>query len=595
MKAKKDQVDAVNKERDCHGEVERFSPLDQIRRGVHALVSRIGRRVEAAAEARFAALRKRWEEGEYEPENPIHRMRAQFYIWLFSVGRRWRSHMPVRSWLLPVGLAFGGVVLAKFIHVAALQIVVAAVLISVRAGGLRSGLLTTLLVLGVLVLATRGALHTAAAPATVVALTAFLAVSLLACFLVDSLESARQEVEAERDTAHADARRFRFLAEASAMLETEFTYEGVLSSVTRAIVPACANWAVADVFQDGRLERVALAHEDEAIAVLLNQAQRRRSLSIGPDHPLHEALFTRRMVGFADPADGDLGPLQLDGANAPGLRPAHVLFVPLCARHRLLGALTLVSTRADRPFTATDQYIARDLALRVATALDNVRHYQSALDEAAETARRERAVSDEKSHLERERVALQAANARLEIEATTDGLTGLLNHLTFKRSLDRELAHARMTGAPLSVALLDVDRFKSYNDSYGHPAGDEVLRAVAAVMRENTRAADLVARYGGEEFVVVMPATDRIGALETMERLRAAIEAFGWPKRPVTASLGVATVAGASSSARDLVAAADSALYHSKQSGRNRVMHADRGAAAIVYRSAGRAREERMA
>jgi diguanylate cyclase (GGDEF)-like protein len=550
--------------------------LKSVMHAIRTYASQFVRKVDKLVEARLEEMRKRWEEGDYQPENPLHRLRGQAYIWLFSMRRRWRTHVPLRSWLLPIGASFASLILAMFLHSAAVQLQFAAVIISMRAGGLRSGLLSTFICCSVMTLIVRGSLHGPTAPVVVLALVSFLIVAVLACVLIDSLESARQEAEAQRDSAGTDARRFRFLAEATAMLESEYTYEGVLQAVTRAIVPACAQWAVADVYREGQLHRAALSHQNDAFAALLGAAQRNRPIPLPVGHPLYEALLSRNARILPNVTEADLAPLSLDHQDAKGLKPAHLLFVPLCARHRLLGALTLISTRADQPFTGADLYAARDLGLRVGTALDNLRHYYSALDEAAEIARREKAVSSQKTQLE-------AVNARLEIEATTDGLTGLLNHLTFKRSLDEEFIRARSTGAPLSVALLDVDRFKLYNDSFGHPAGDAVLQRMASIMQATTRSTDFVARYGGEEFVVVMPNTDCQGALDTMERLRRAIETSSWPKRQVTASLGISTLSADTVAPRDLIAAADEALYRSKQAGRNRIHHADIAQEAVVF------------
>ena len=118
--------------------------------------------------------------------------------------------------------------------------------------------------------------------------------------------------------------------------------------------------------------------------------------------------------------------------------------------------------------------------------------------------------------------------------------------------------------------MLDIDHFKQYNDTFGHPAGDEVLQVVGPTLRAILRGHDVVARYGGEEFVVLLPATDSDEALEVAERLRSAIADRPWPHRPVTASLGVATSDPDTPDAAALVDHADRALYHSKQAGRNR-------------------------
>jgi diguanylate cyclase (GGDEF)-like protein len=123
---------------------------------------------------------------------------------------------------------------------------------------------------------------------------------------------------------------------------------------------------------------------------------------------------------------------------------------------------------------------------------------------------------------------------------------------------------------------LDIDHFKSYNDSFGHAAGDEVLRTVAGILRAGTRPTDVVARTGGEEFVVVLPAAGSNEALNAAERLRRAIAAHPWPLRPVTASFGVTVASGPKKmlGIAEVLDAADRALYHSKRSGRDRVTHA---------------------
>src|SRR5262249_1762420 len=118
-----------------------------------------------------------------------------------------------------------------------------------------------------------------------------------------------------------------------------------------------------------------------------------------------------------------------------------------------------------------------------------------------------------------------------------------------------------------------VDEFKQYNDTHGHPAGDEVLRLLGAALRAAAREHDVVARYGGEEFALVLPGTDAEAARRFAERLRVTITGIRWPLRPVTASLGIATLARGGGAPAVLVQQADQALYHSKRQGRNRVTH----------------------
>ncbi len=174
---------------------------------------------------------------------------------------------------------------------------------------------------------------------------------------------------------------------------------------------------------------------------------------------------------------------------------------------------------------------------------------------------------------------LEEANARLEALATTDGLTELHNHRFFQDALRRKIEQCLGAGLPLSIALLDVDRFKAYNDDFGHQAGDEVLRRVARVLKEATRAEDVVARYGGEEFVIVMPGADAASACALAERVRARLAAEPFDLRAVTASVGVSTHGPLLSNAESLIRAADEALYRGKSEGRNRVIHWERMAA----------------
>jgi diguanylate cyclase (GGDEF)-like protein len=183
------------------------------------------------------------------------------------------------------------------------------------------------------------------------------------------------------------------------------------------------------------------------------------------------------------------------------------------------------------------------------------------------------ALDARQKELETKQMELLAANAQLESLATTDGLTGLKNRRTFDQRLEEEFLRARRYGAPLSLLLLDVDKFKQYNDSFGHPAGDEVLIGVGKILADGVRATDIAARYGGEEFALILTGTEAPGAMILAERLRQKIEGKEWPNREVTASIGVATFRTEMRSRAEMTAAADAALYASKEAGRNRVTH----------------------
>jgi diguanylate cyclase (GGDEF)-like protein len=177
------------------------------------------------------------------------------------------------------------------------------------------------------------------------------------------------------------------------------------------------------------------------------------------------------------------------------------------------------------------------------------------------------------ARLEQVRDRSRRAIRRLATMATTDVLTNLGNRRRFEVVLAEFFALSIRHGSPLSVVMVDVDVFKSYNDTFGHPAGDEVLCIIARELVRLSRAGDVVARYGGEEFAIVLPDADAMAALSHAERQRRAIESFAWPLRRVTASFGVATRALSIEDLAGLVDGADRALYASKNGGRNRVTH----------------------
>lgn len=176
----------------------------------------------------------------------------------------------------------------------------------------------------------------------------------------------------------------------------------------------------------------------------------------------------------------------------------------------------------------------------------------------------------------------QEIETQLEKAAQTDGLTGIANRRTFDESLAREWASACRAGQPLSLLFLDADRFKRYNDRYGHQEGDQLLKMLASKVRDNARRPrDLAARYGGEEFVALLPDTSSKRALEIAERIRRAViglraEHLDNEGGIVTVSIGVATVMPRpDDDMATLVEAADAAVYRAKEAGRNRVASAD--------------------
>ncbi|HEY7623248.1 MAG TPA: diguanylate cyclase [Solirubrobacteraceae bacterium] len=206
----------------------------------------------------------------------------------------------------------------------------------------------------------------------------------------------------------------------------------------------------------------------------------------------------------------------------------------------------VVSVARRRPFTTPERELFDYLAEQAAVSIENVGLHET-----------------------------------VERQAVTDELTGLFNRRRFQEAMATEVERSKRFGQPVGLVLLDLDDFKTVNDTYGHQQGDLVLREVARVLRETSREIDEPARYGGEELAVVLPGTDLEGAYNLAERVRAGIEGLSLPlldgdgSLRVTASFGVATLPGSADDMRGLVAAADEALYRAKRAGKNRTVRAE--------------------
>lgn len=231
-----------------------------------------------------------------------------------------------------------------------------------------------------------------------------------------------------------------------------------------------------------------------------------------------------------------------------------------------LGTLCVID-RTPRDLTADQVRVLTALSRQVVTQLELRRH----------TADLQQAAADQEvylAQLEAYQQKLEEANAKLQEDSLTDKLTGAGNRAAFDQRLAEEVYRSTRYRSALSLLLIDVDRFKNFNDSFGHQAGDAALQAVAKALR-CTRPSDFLGRYGGEEFAVLLPTTAREGACILAERMRKAVAATSFPFGPVTVSIGASTLASDSSDGDLLVSAADRALYAAKEAGRNRVVHAD--------------------
>jgi len=241
------------------------------------------------------------------------------------------------------------------------------------------------------------------------------------------------------------------------------------------------------------------------------------------------------------PAAGELtDPEAVVWTGRTRLRNAKSLIVlPLSRGDEVLGAITLASSR-PHVFGPAVREMLRVIGHQVGVSLQNARMYQ-----------------------------------QMEERATTDGLTGLTNHRAFQERLAQLHALAERSDHKYSVILTDIDHFKSINDTYGHPVGDQVLRRVAAVLAGRARKVDIVARYGGEEFVLVLPDTDAAGAEAFANRLREEIADLALTSEhgsfKVTISMGIAEYPRDGRERLELIERSDQALYWCKEHGRNRV------------------------
>jgi len=271
----------------------------------------------------------------------------------------------------------------------------------------------------------------------------------------------------------------------------------------------------------------------------------RLSVRATADEPLAEFAVSGSLSGFEDAFRGAerdaLHSREIGEANVGDRFVASVALGLIDASDRAHGQITVA--REERPFTDDDRELLRSLAAQTTLALENVDlHHQ------------------------------------VQRQAVTDELTGLANHGRFQELLSAEIEQVRRYEHPVGLIMLDIDNFKSVNDTFGHPQGDVVLKHVAHVLRENSRDVDSPARYGGEEMALILPHTDLQGSHAIAERVRAAIEALRIPRLDrdgvlrVTASVGVASSADGDREA--LIGDADAALYTAKRGGKNRTVAA---------------------
>jgi len=303
------------------------------------------------------------------------------------------------------------------------------------------------------------------------------------------------------------------------------------------LTKAVNNTLQVDLVITAALESARQALQADAVVIRLSDgvpgadALPRIARHIGLDHhPL--VVHVIEQLPISDQAE--IVPLPVNAHGSRNITGSY-LRAPLRWQQQTIGMIGVV--RWNIPFTPTDQAMLESIGVEVGTAMENAHRYAA---------------------------AVQAADC--------DSVTGLYNHRAIHQRLDEALAHARQDNLPLTVIMMDLNNFKRFNDTYGHPVGDQVLKRVAYVLASHCRSSDILGRYGGDEFIAVLPATDTATAFEVAKRLREGMAQEGFRRTgeqrtvPVTLSFGLATFPTDSDNRHDLLAIADANLYAAKQS-----------------------------
>ena len=290
-----------------------------------------------------------------------------------------------------------------------------------------------------------------------------------------------------------------------------------------------------------RAERVSLLVPEDATGRLAAKAAIGSHIDINQTVDVGGRIARRTLESGQYVMAADPGVAGLEEASGDRhYKTSSFISYPLTIGERRLAVMNFTDRADGEAFTERDVELLNSIAPQIAVAID--------------------------------RGELKLRAGELEKRSITDSLTGLLNRGYIEERLVEEMNRAsRHFWFPMALLMIDVDNFKSYNDTYGHTAGDVALRLVANVLKETLRAADVAARYGGEEFAVLLPQTGLEEAATIAERIRMRVERTDFPKRRVTISIGIAGYSSEFVEPKDWITAADMALYEAKDHGRNQV------------------------
>lgn len=345
---------------------------------------------------------------------------------------------------------------------------------------------------------------------------------------LQSLGAARAQLEQYAEYLERRQEDLKLVNSVSAAASATLNLDRILESAVRSVADGLRVDRCSVGILDDDLSRIEIAAEHRPDGRPTNVGVR---LPLGQSSVLARSVTQRRTIAtedaLADPRFADVRK-EMTAMSVRG-----TVIVPLVAGGRVIGTLSVNSSGGPRRFSEEEIEVLETVANQLALGVRNARLYGRARDRANE-----------------------------------DSLTGIFNHRYLHERLEHELLRARRAGHPLAIALFDLNNFKMFNDTFGHQAGDEVLRVVAATLGMCLRATDIGGRYGGDEFLVILPQADEPGAQMLLERVRRRLaeqSKAGFPPVPVELAAGIAVFPRDGQSKRDLISRADQAMYAHKR------------------------------